>query len=80
MFEEVKQWPPSLCLYSSSSTTSSDSNSTTGVEVGCSLSFPEAGLVVEIVVDLDTEEVELELRGGGVMLAGGEEQKDSIPC
>ena len=36
--------------------------------------------MVEIVVDLGTEEVELELRGGGVMLAGGEEQKDSIPC
>ena len=50
------------------------------MEVGCSLSFPEAGLVVEIVVDLGIEEVELELRGGGAMLAGGEERKDSIPC
>ena len=50
------------------------------MEVGCSLSFPEAGLVVEIVVDLGIKEVELELRGGGAMLAGGEERKDSIPC
>jgi len=50
------------------STTSSNSNSITGVEVSCSSSFPEAGLVVEVVVDLGTEEVELGLGGGGAML------------
>ena len=52
----------------STSTTSSDSNSTMGVEVGCSLSFPNVGLVVEVVVDLGIEEVELRLGGEGVML------------
>ena len=64
----------------STSTTSSDSNSITGVEVGCSSSFPKAGIMVEVMVDLGTEEVELELRGGRAMLGGGEERKDSIPC
>ena len=64
----------------STSTTSFGSNSTTGVEVGCSLSFSKAGLLVEVVVDLGTKEVELELRGGGAMLAGGKERKDTIPC
>ena len=73
IFEDVKQRPHSLCFFfllfnCSTLVTSSDSNSTTGVEVGCSLSFLEASLVVEVVVDLGTKEVELRLGGGGAML------------
>ena len=72
MFEEVKQRPLSLSFFflfnCSTSVTSSDSNSTTRVEVGYSLSFPEAGLVAEVTVDWGTVEAGLGFGGGEAML------------
>ncbi|KAK7827956.1 putative ac transposase [Quercus suber] len=52
----------------STTTTSSSSNSITRVGVGCSFSFPEAGVVAEVVVDLGAKEAELELGGIAVVL------------